>query len=74
MAPHKKPISRNVAYILLLLNTILWGAALIVVKPAYEVTTPFRFLLYRYSLAVVLSLPLLVFYIWRIWQKRYSLE
>lgn len=42
---------RRKAYFYLLVNTICWGAALVVVKPALEFTTPFRFLLYRYLIA-----------------------
>jgi drug/metabolite transporter (DMT)-like permease len=41
---------------------VLWGAAFIVVKPAFEVITPFNFLFTRYLLASVLCLPLLWYY------------
>lgn len=47
---------RLVAYGFLLLNTICWGASLIAVKPSLEFTTPYRFLLYRYVIAAVLSI------------------
>ncbi|HYD34617.1 MAG TPA: DMT family transporter [Vitreimonas sp.] len=50
------------SYGFLLLNTLVWSAAFILVKPAYEVTTPFRFLMYRFILAVALSVPLLLHY------------
>ena len=51
---------RRRAYLYLLINTICWGAALVVVKPALEFTTPFRFLLYRYLIAgLFFSLPYL---------------
>lgn len=56
---------RRLAYLLLLINTIVWGAALIFVKPAFETTTPFRFLLYRYVLAIFLTLPVLGYYLSR---------
>jgi drug/metabolite transporter (DMT)-like permease len=55
--------SRFSSYLFLIINTIVWGAALIVVKPAFEVTTPFRFLLYRYMIAAILSIPLLIHYL-----------
>lgn len=58
----KRTQSRWLSYLFLLINTICWGAALIVVKPAFDVTTPFRFLMYRYALALPLSLPLLFTY------------
>lgn len=57
--------SRLQSYLFLLVNTLTWGAAAVIVKPAFITTTPFRFLLYRYILAVLLSLPLL----WHYWPK-----
>ena len=62
MARRKKP-ARTVSYAFMIINTIVWGAALILVKPAFVVTTPFRFLLYRYTIAAALSLPLLIHYL-----------
>lgn len=56
---------RWVSYGFLLVNAICWGAALIVVKPALEYTTPFRFLLYRYAIASLLS----VGFIWHYWHQ-----
>ena len=55
--------SRWWSYFLLTVNAVIWGAALIVVKPAYEVTTPFRYLTYRYLIAIVASLPILLYYL-----------
>lgn len=51
------------SYLLLGINTIVWGAAFIVVKPAFVITTPFRFLFYRYLIASIAILPVL-FYLW----------
>jgi len=59
----KKKQSRTTSYAFMIVNTIVWGASLILVKPAFEVTTPFRFLLYRYVLASALSLPILIHYL-----------
>ncbi len=56
----KKKQTRTVSYLFLMINTICWGAALILVKPALDITNPFRFLLYRYMLAVILTLPYLM--------------
>ncbi len=50
--------NRFKAYVLLLINTITWGAALVMVKPALEFTSPFRYLFYRFVLAAVLSIPI----------------
>ena len=62
MARRKKQ-SRLPSYTFMIINTIVWGASLILVKPAFEFTTPFRFLLYRYILASALSLPILIHYL-----------
>ena len=48
------------AYGWLLLNTVCWGAALVVVKPALSYVTAFEFLFYRFVLAGVLTLPWLI--------------
>lgn len=63
LLPSRSFNKRRVAYFLLLVNTICWGASLIFVKPAFETTTPFRFLLYRYLVAIIVSLPILLFYL-----------
>lgn len=42
----------------MLLNVVCWGAAFVAVKPAFDTTTPFRFLFYRHLLASVLVIPL----------------
>lgn len=52
-----------VAYAWLSLNTLLWGIIPMVAKASYTETTPFRFLLYRFILAVVFSIPFLIYYL-----------
>jgi drug/metabolite transporter (DMT)-like permease len=52
---------RKKAYLALLINTILWGAALPLVKPALSYITPSQFLYFRYLLAAPLMLPFLIF-------------
>lgn len=54
----------------MLLNTVVWGAALPLVKPGLEVTTAFRFLFERFTLASLLVIPLL----WWFWRNRPSLR
>ncbi|MGD9128995.1 MAG: DMT family transporter [Candidatus Woesebacteria bacterium] len=56
---------RPLAYLLLSINTLTWGAALVIVKPAFAATTPFRFLFYRYLFASFFSIPILFYY----WSK-----
>ncbi len=50
------------SYLLLLINTVVWGASLVIVKPAFETTTPFRYLWYRFLMASLLSIPIFVYY------------
>lgn len=56
---------RTLATILLLINVVCWGAALPIVKPALQLTTPFQHLFMRYVIACVLTLPLLGWYLWK---------
>lgn len=50
------------SYFLLAINTIVWGAAFIVVKPALEITTPYRFLVYRYLIASIVAIPIIIYF------------
>lgn len=50
------------SYFFLFINTVVWGLALIIVKPSLEVTTPFRYLFYRYVIASIFSIPILIYY------------
>lgn len=50
------------AYSWLLLNTITWGATIPIVKWGLAGTTPFRFLLYRFAVGTLISLPVFFFY------------
>ncbi len=54
---------RTVSYGFLLVNTIVWGAALVIVKPSLDVSTAFRYLLYRFFIASVLSIPIFLYYV-----------
>lgn len=60
-----KAMSRWAAYGFLLITTVCWGASLIMVKPALDFTTPYRFLLYRYAIASMLSIG----FIWHYWPR-----
>lgn len=50
---------RKLAYLALIVVSIIWGAALPVVKPALSFINPFQFLLGRYLLAAIVSFPIL---------------
>ncbi len=58
--------ARTTAYLYLLLTTLTWGAALPIVKLGLPFTTPYRYLLYRYILCIILSLPILFYFIPRV--------
>lgn len=60
------------SYLFIGLNSLIWAAAFVVVKPALEFTTPLRFLWYRYVLACLCSLPILYYY-WQQAHARFSL-
>lgn len=51
---------RRLAYILLTINTVVWGLAAPFVKPALSFIPPERFLFYRFLVASIFSLPFLV--------------
>lgn len=56
--------NRKTAYIYLLLNAIIWGAGLPIVKQAFnEGLDPYRFLLYRYFFASLIAIPILTYYL-----------
>jgi drug/metabolite transporter (DMT)-like permease len=59
----KKENFRWLAYTYLMISMVCWGAALPLVKPALHITTPYRYLMYRFSVAIIFSLPILLYYI-----------
>lgn len=56
---------RKIAYLALIINTIVWGAAAPIVKPALSATTPERYLFYRFLVATIVSLPFFIPLFWR---------
>lgn len=57
--------SRRLAYLALLYNAIVWGAAFPLIKPVFDYLTPTQFLFFRYSLAGILSLPIFIHYYYK---------
>ena len=55
--------ARKQAYLLLLVNAIIWGAALPIVKPALNFISPFQFLYFRYLIAAVIITPALIYFL-----------
>lgn len=64
------------SYFFMIISTIAWGAFLPIVKLGFNDSdiTPFRFLFYRFFLAGVLSLPIVVYYWKRIKHKWQTLK
>ncbi len=62
---------RKRAYLLLLINALVWGAFLPIVKWGFNESeiTPFRFLFYRLALAALLSIPIIKYYWPKLKQK-----
>ncbi|AKM79130.1 MAG: hypothetical protein UX85_C0003G0073 [Candidatus Beckwithbacteria bacterium GW2011_GWB1_47_15] len=52
--------ARKKAYLLLLVNAVIWGAALPLVKPSLNFVSPFQFLYLRYLIASILIFPFLI--------------
>ncbi len=57
--------SRSLAYLALILNAAIWGAALPIVKPALEYVTPYQYLFYRYLIGTIFIFPLFIYLIKR---------
>lgn len=60
---------RNKAYSALLLNAIIWGCAFPIVKPVFEFISPMQYLYFRFLVAGLLSLPIFLYYYFKIHPK-----
>jgi len=54
--------NRRLAYIALVFNAIIWGAAFPIVKPVFEFLTPLQYLYFRFLVAGVISLPIFIYF------------
>lgn len=54
--------SRRYAYLALLANAIIWGAAFPIVKPSLSFLTPLQYLFLRYLVASVFGLPIVIYF------------
>ena len=54
--------SRNLAYIALTVNAIIWGAAFPIVKPAFDFISPLQYLYFRFLVAGIFSIPIFLHY------------
>jgi drug/metabolite transporter (DMT)-like permease len=68
-------LQRQRAYIALLANALIWGAAFPIIKPAFSTVTPMQYLYLRFLVAGVLSLPIFCYYYFKYHLKlSYSLK
>lgn len=54
--------SRRLAYLALLYNALIWGAAFPIIKPVFEFLTPLQYLFFRFLTAGILALPIFLTY------------
>lgn len=66
----RKISQREISILFMLLNTLVWGAALPISKPALSTISPFEFLFLRFLFATVFSAPVLLFYLNKVRHKR----
>jgi drug/metabolite transporter (DMT)-like permease len=61
--------SRKLAYLALTINAIIWGSAFAIVKPVFDHISPLQYLYFRFLTAGVLSLPIFLYYYYKIHLK-----
>ena len=61
--------ARTKAYLALLTTAIIWGAAFPIIKPSLSVISPYQFLYFRYLIAAPLTLPVLVYFLYKLKPK-----
>jgi len=54
--------SRRLAYLALLYNALIWGAAFPIIKPVFEFLTPLQYLFFRFLTAGLFALPIFLTY------------
>ena len=54
--------SRKLAYIALLINAVIWGAAFPIIKPAFDHISAMQYLYFRFLAAGVFALPIFIWY------------
>ena len=61
--------NRQKAYLALTINALIWGAAFPIVKPVFDFLTPLQFLYLRFLVAGLISLPIFLYYYFKIHPK-----
>lgn len=65
--------TRRNSILFLLISVVAWGAALPIVKPALDSTSPFLFLFYRFVFAAIFSFPILIYYWPKVDRKHHAI-
>jgi len=60
---------RTKAYLALLTTAIIWGAAFPIIKPSLSIISPYQFLYFRYLIAAPLTLPVLIYFLYKLKPK-----
>ncbi len=60
---------RTKAYLALLTTAIIWGAAFPIIKPSLSIISPYQFLYFRYLIAAPLTLPVLIYFLYKLRPK-----
>ena len=58
--------NRIKAYIALLTTAVIWGSAFPIIKPSFDHISPFQFLYFRYLIAAPLTLPIIIYFFFKI--------
>lgn len=61
--------SRSLAYLALTANALIWGTAFPIVKPVLDYLTPLQFLYFRFLASGIISLPIFLYYYYKIHPK-----
>lgn len=61
--------NRKLAYAALIFNAVIWGVAFPLVKPAFAFISPMQYLYFRFLVAGVMSLPIFLYYYFKIHPK-----
>lgn len=61
--------TRRLAYLALLFNSLIWGAAFPLIKPAFAFISPLQYLYFRFLFAGALALPIFLYYYLKVHPK-----
>jgi drug/metabolite transporter (DMT)-like permease len=62
-------IHRRLTYAALIANSIIWGSAFPIIKPAFSLITPMAYLYFRFLVAGICALPIFLYYLFKLHPK-----